>query len=83
MKDELTNREYKCLVYSGNYPEVIIKALEDRGNFKQMREKGEPLFNLLNFIWKPFQYNAKVLNEINSVNIFRKYINPLVLFSNT
>ena len=56
-------KPYLYYVHGGNYPEVITRALQERGNWKQSKE--EDNIEKCNLIWKPFNYPSEVYKRID------------------
>ncbi len=50
-------------VYGGNYPETVVKALEDRGIWKEAKE--EDCIEKCHFVWRPFNYSSEYYKRID------------------
>ena len=49
---------YKCLMFPGNYSELVYKVLKPRGFSTIIREKQN--IDVCNFIWNPIDFSRKV-----------------------
>ena len=55
-KEDLVDesQKYCFYVYGGNYPETVVDALVERGNWKQCAESES--IEKSNLLWRPFNF---------------------------